>query len=243
LDISGDINFSGAIKKDGLNLIATTGVQSIMIGTSAGNSATGGAFNTFVGYEAGYLTTSGGVNTFIGHLAGRSNTGGGYNVFIGGGAAKNTTSATYNVVIGSNSGEFVQGQHNVFIGDFAGRSNTGQKNTFIGHNAGGGTGAISGNVFLGDNAGATATSDNRLYIENTANADPLIYGEFDNDLVKINGKIGANITPVRTLHVKDVMRIEPTASAPASPSEGDIYMDSTTHKLMVYDGTQWQACW
>ena len=47
----------------------------------------------------------------------------------------------------------------------------------------------------------------------------------------------------RNLHVKDVMRLEPRASSPSSPAEGDIYMDSTTHKLMVYDGSTWQACW
>ncbi|NHZ86399.1 MAG: hypothetical protein GWP19_11040, partial [Planctomycetia bacterium] len=44
------------------------------------------------------------------------------------------------------------------------------------------------------------------------------------------------------LHIQDVMRIEPS-TVPGSPSEGDIYMDSTTHKLMVYDGSTWQACW
>ena len=44
------------------------------------------------------------------------------------------------------------------------------------------------------------------------------------------------------VHVSDVMRLEPRASAPSSPSEGDMYMDGTTHKLMVYDGTAWQAC-
>jgi len=50
-------------------------------------------------------------------------------------------------------------------------------------------------------------------------------------------------TPARTLHVNDAMRLEPRATAPSSPSEGDMYMDSGTHKLMVYDGTVWQACW
>ena len=57
------------------------------------------------------------------------------------------------------------------------------------------------------------------------------------------GKLGIGTpSPARSLHVTDVIRLEPT-TAPSSPSEGDIYMDSTTHKLMVYDGTDWQACW
>ncbi|HPF00729.1 MAG: hypothetical protein AB7V36_14665 [Bacteroidales bacterium] len=59
-----------------------------------------------------------------------------------------------------------------------------------------------------------------------------------------NGHIGIGIsTPARTLHVNSVMRLQPTAIAPASPAEGDMYMNATTHKLMVYDGSIWQACW
>lgn len=58
------------------------------------------------------------------------------------------------------------------------------------------------------------------------------------------GNVGIGTTdPQRTLHVNDVMRLEPRSSAPSSPSEGDIYMDSSVHKLMVYDGTIWKACW
>lgn len=59
-----------------------------------------------------------------------------------------------------------------------------------------------------------------------------------------DGNIGVNNTePERPLHINDILRIEPRSTAPSFPSEGDIYMNSTTHKLMVYDGTVWQACW
>jgi hypothetical protein len=58
------------------------------------------------------------------------------------------------------------------------------------------------------------------------------------------GNVGMGTTnPARQLHVKDVMRLEPRASAPSSPSKGDMYMDSTDNKLKVYDGTTWQPCW
>lgn len=58
------------------------------------------------------------------------------------------------------------------------------------------------------------------------------------------GKVGVNTSsPKRSLHINDVMRLEPRAIPPNSPAEGDIYMDSTNHKLMVYDGMRWQACW
>lgn len=62
-------------------------------------------------------------------------------------------------------------------------------------------------------------------------------------IVNGQGNVGIGVSnPQRRLHISDVLRIEPSA-APANPSEGDIYMDAATHKLMVYDGTSWQACW
>lgn len=63
-------------------------------------------------------------------------------------------------------------------------------------------------------------------------------------LVTKGGRVGIRTTtPQRQLHVNDVMRLEPRATAPSSPAKGDIYMDDTTNKLRVYDGTQWQDCW
>jgi hypothetical protein len=36
--------------------------------------------------------------------------------------------------------------------------------------------------------------------------------------------------------------LQPRATAPSGAAEGDIYMDSSTHKLMVHTGTAWEAC-
>jgi hypothetical protein len=64
------------------------------------------------------------------------------------------------------------------------------------------------------------------------------------DNLIVNGETGlGGIDPERNLHVYGCMRLQPISYTPSSPSEGDIYMNSTTHKLMVYDGTTWQACW
>jgi len=42
---------------------------------------------------------------------------------------------------------------------------------------------------------------------------------------------------------EDLTHYEPRTTAPANPVKGDVYMDDTTNKLMVFDGTTWQACW
>ena len=58
------------------------------------------------------------------------------------------------------------------------------------------------------------------------------------------GNVGiGTATPARVLHVNDIMRLEPRTSPPLNPSEGDIYMDATDHKLKVYDGLMWRSCW
>jgi hypothetical protein len=61
--------------------------------------------------------------------------------------------------------------------------------------------------------------------------------------VDANGNLGVGTaSPARTLHVNDVMRLEPRATAPSSPSAGDIFFNSSTNKLQCYDGTAWQDC-
>ena len=59
-----------------------------------------------------------------------------------------------------------------------------------------------------------------------------------------SGSIGfGTTTPARKVHINDVMRLQPRATAPSSPAQGDIYFDSTDNKLKVYDGSVWQECW
>ncbi|PSB01712.1 glycosyl hydrolase family 28-related protein [Merismopedia glauca] len=40
-----------------------------------------------------------------------------------------------------------------------------------------------------------------------------------------------------------LLRLKPRSTPPDSPQEGDIYMDSGDHRLKVFDGSQWRACW
>lgn len=58
------------------------------------------------------------------------------------------------------------------------------------------------------------------------------------------GNVGVNVVaPQRTLHVRDIIRLEPRNSPPENPVIGDIYIDAVLKKLRVFDGTQWQNCW
>jgi hypothetical protein len=60
---------------------------------------------------------------------------------------------------------------------------------------------------------------------------------------RINGQKRFTISGTGVININSVLNMTPRTSAPPTPSKGDIYMDDTTNKLMVYDGTQWQACW
>ena len=54
---------------------------------------------------------------------------------------------------------------------------------------------------------------------------------------------GAGLTVNGLLSARGSIRFEPQDLPPENPSEGDAYMNANTHKLMVYDGTSWKACW
>lgn len=59
-----------------------------------------------------------------------------------------------------------------------------------------------GNVFLGFNAGYKETSSNKLYVDNSPDTFPLIYGDFNEGLVAVNGKLGIGIqTPSYPIYV------------------------------------------
>jgi hypothetical protein len=180
-----------------------TGIFNTFIGYDAGYSNTG-VYNTFIGYRAGYSNIDATANTFIGIRAGNSNTTGGANTFIGLDAGNNNTTGTSNTFLGLQAGYYnTNGNNNVFLGNRAGFNNTGIRNVFIGFSAGDNNATGDSNVFLGYRAGYNETGSNKLYIENSITSDPLIYGEFDNDLVGINGWFGVGTeAPSRPMHLQ-----------------------------------------
>jgi hypothetical protein len=151
------------------------------VGTSSDKS-------TRIGIDAGY-SDHGSSNTFIGYIAGYQNSTGAYNTFLGTNAGAQTTTGSHNLFMGYNSGwANVTGARNTMIGNltnYDGSSN-GNDNIYIGYMSGYES-VGSGNLFIGDSSGAYNTASNKLYIENSPSTTPLIWGDFANDSVRING--------------------------------------------------------
>ena len=180
----------------------------ILIGDSAGYHMDNAAVhNTFIGHLAGYHNTTGWENVFIGDSTGYSNTDGNENVFVGNWTGYSNTGNS-NVFIGTYAGVYnTTGYRNTFVGPTSGASNTtGFRNTFLGLSSGAYNttgsyntylGRVAGynnqegdsNVFIGNGAGFNEMGSNRLYIANSNTIAPLIYGEFDNNLLKLNGEV------------------------------------------------------
>jgi len=107
------------------------------------------------------------------------------NTFLGRRAGMDNSSGLDNTFVGFDAGH--SGALNTMIGSLAGAKNQGNFNVMIGQNAGGDNVNGSNNVFIGPLAGFHETGSNKLYIDILGSSTPLIYGEFDNDILKFNG--------------------------------------------------------
>ena len=195
-----------------------------------------GLYNSFVGYQAGYRTIlTGNYNSFFGYQAGYSNTEGDYNIYIGAGSGDQNVLGHDNVIVGANSGTTgTNFSYSTFVGAGSGLVNTGSENTFLGCWSGNQTtsgfrntyiGTFTGfnnvggddNVFIGYKAGLNETGSERLYIDNSDTNEPLIYGYFGDDWVKINGQLR-----IRDVPYGDYQNLQWNAS------NGLIYQDNSS---------------
>jgi hypothetical protein len=236
--IIGHDAFSGSIGAQG---------QGIYIGGFAGSVATSIQQVAVMGYQAGQYNQSN-YNTFIGHRAGRYNTTGdrntvigwesgatqsfGYNLgsrntIVGGWNARQSQgTAAYNTIIGYSCAFYLAGQYNTVSGYAAGVNlSTGNRNVIMGASAGYALGSGTGNVFIGNDAGYNEGGNNTLYISNRADSSgpplirPLIYGQFDNEKLWVNGTLyydAPNSEPADSdLHNGQVVAwLDETASPP-----------------------------
>ena len=186
----------------------TTGASNLAIGSYALDANTTGAANSAIGYYSLSANISGGYNTAIGYgtlqantasyndaigyNALTANTTGNYNVAFGSQALQSNTTGVENLAIGRLAlGSLVGGSGNTAIGKQSLFSNvSGVGSTAIGYKAGYSENA-GGGVYIGREAGYNETTANKLYIANSNTVNPLIYGEFDNSLLKVNGRLKA----------------------------------------------------
>ena len=182
----------------------------VMTGSRLENSGTGGS--VFVGANAGASDDlANRRNTAFGENALLTNTSGSNNVAVGNGALVLATSSSNtavgrsalgsagtggnNTALGADAGSGIgAGQQNVMIGSGTGLGVVGgSENTMLGDRAGRNAGAASsGNVFLGHEAGFSETGNNKLYIDNSNAINPLIYGDFADNILQVNGTLNVN---------------------------------------------------
>ncbi len=205
----------------------TLGVQNVFLGAESGFSNISGFGNVFLGSNSGYSNKNGLNNTFLGYLSGKMNESSS-NTFVGSESGKENT-GTENIFIGKKSGETTEnGSQNIYIGNQTAWKNVGNYNTIIGYQSGynienatlntflgyqsGYLTKGGGNVFLGYQAGYNELNSNKLYIQNSNSENPLIYGEFDNKILKFNAKLGIGIQPIESLSVNGAITISNTTT-------------------------------
>lgn len=149
-------------------------IDNVGIGNRVMQVNISGIGNVGVGERVLAAVTSS-YNTGIGAVALGSLTTGQENVAVGASALFHNNIGSFNTSVGRSSGFNVIGGDNVFLGYRAGYSGSSR--------------SISGSVFIGNEAGLGVTDSHRLYLDNSSTSTPLLYGEFDNDLLRINGRL------------------------------------------------------
>ena len=237
--------------------------RNLAMGTNALDSNETGIFNTAVGSHALTANTSGFWNSAFGSNTLSGNTTGGQNNAFGFKALTTNTIGSENNAFGAQALEVnTTGSNNVAIGSFALTDNDttsnstaigyaalansiANANTALGYNAGNAVTTGSGNVYLGNQAGSQATSSNTLYIENSNSTEPLIYGEFDNNIVRIHGHLelqddtGTGFAP--ELRIYDTGNSNYVGFESPALSANQIWVlptaDGAANSMMVTDGS------
>jgi hypothetical protein len=165
-------------------------------------------FNTGFGAYVLQAVTGGSRNTGIGSLVLYSQNYGWANTASGFKSLYSNVGGNHNTASGSESMFNSTGSFNTGYGAFTLFSNV----------------AGSGNVALGYQAGYSETGSNKLYIENSNSSTPLIGGDFSQDEVYINGKLGIGTSdPVQQFQVTGSVELPLTIN----PSTGVLYKGGT----------------
>jgi hypothetical protein len=262
--------------QSGAGIGSTSGggaAQNVMIGNYTGQFMNNLAFqNVVIGHEAGRF--SGGTipnrnvvynnNVSIGYRSLQYSKNAQSNVSIGADNLNASKDVSRNVAIGSFVANQYEGDDNVIIGSemLQDTSSNGSKNVIIGslvaRNIRG-----SGNVILGYKAANDSiflNTSNRLIIANDKTKTPLIYGEFDNKKVTINGDLtvtgktilsGSSISDstikalnkridslVAAISTKTYGKIDSSTLFSANPVFVNKFLDSTFLPSINFDGSK-----
>jgi len=149
---------------------------------SSQNNGIDGTLNTLVGMGSGVSLTTGYSNSLIGANAGNTLRTGRDNVYTGTYAGFQATTALFNVSVGAGADQ---------------NNQSGSNNVMIGYQAGFGGNIVhskSGSVMIGFQAGYSERNSDRLYIDNSATSQPLIFGNFQTDVLTVHGSLGIGTT-------------------------------------------------
>ena len=171
-----------------MSLGTSTGASSVGIGSNTGlvNESTG---SVFIGHQAGQANTTG-VNLAIGYRAMNAEDVGSDNTIIGYQAALVADGIYGTTIVGRESGKSLStGDYNSFYGYSSGESvSSGSNNTFLGYQSGSAQN-VSGSIKIGFQAGTNDANSNTLFISNSSDASPLIYGDFSVDSLVVHGDL------------------------------------------------------
>lgn len=182
----------------------TTGRANTCIGSGCGDAITSGNNNTFMGVGTGGSLTTANSSTGVGTGVMAGLTIGSNNTGVGSTCLNDVTEGFQNTGVGNNAlAKQVLGDRCVAVGYKALYRNTDSDNVAVGDNAGGRSTTAHGNVFIGSSAGKDNTTgdhniligyragddvltdeSNILWIDGDYTITPLIYGEFDNRIVR-----------------------------------------------------------
>ncbi len=238
----------------------TTGSYNTAIGSSSLYANVDGGQNCGVGERALNFNVSGLNNNAIGASSLQFNTTGWNNNAMGFSALRDNVAALQNIGIGSYTLQLHKsGDNNVAVGhasltaDTSGYSNVsigsqnlysnknGYNNTSVGFKAGySATG--HDNVFLGYQAGYNETGNSSLYIDNTnANKfNALIWGDFTNDSLRLNGVVGVKTIPSAATPTKSLVTdasniVKYTTYVPAQDSTKNPWLFTSIGDVVLRD--------
>jgi len=181
-----------------------------------------GKNNVAIGNQSLFCNNCGCDNIAFGWNALYNNSKGCNNIAIGCRVLYNNTGGTNNIGLGYNAlCNNSKGCNNIASGCFAGFSNV--------------TGSTS--IFLGTCAGYNETKSNRLYISSGATR-PLIYGEFDNRKLIIDGsmcvtKLPTKSTETNIVYIDSVGKLSSGATSSGGGQQTKFSVNQGSHSLSV----------